>query len=38
MKRATPWPTLRRLAGAAMALACLATPVSAQEKPGEADL
>ncbi|HSY86769.1 MAG TPA: hypothetical protein VLA85_09375, partial [Verrucomicrobiae bacterium] len=38
MKRATPWPTLRLLAGAAMALACLATAVRAQEKPGDADL
>src|SRR6478672_7814718 len=38
MKRTTPWPTLRRLAGAAVALACLAAPALAQEKPGDADL
>ena len=38
MKRTNPWPRLRRLAGAAMALACLAAPVRAQEKPGDADL
>jgi len=38
MKRTNPWPRLRRLAGAAMALACLAAPVRAQERPGDADL
>src|SRR6185312_6440552 len=38
MKRTNPWPRLRLLAGAAMALACLTGPAGAQEKPGDADL
>src|SRR6185369_17712202 len=38
MKTTTHGPRRRLFAGAAMALACFAAPVHAQEKPGDADL